>query len=73
LSCGSKKEFAYYVSTDKHDKTRGDRIAKIVALCEAQKTCTTSIKSKAKSKSKNQKVKVHMVVKIFLKNQLESF
>lgn len=38
LSYGYKKEFAEHVTTAKQDKTKADRIAKIVALCAAQQT-----------------------------------
>ena len=38
LSYGYQKEFAEHVTTARQEKTREDRIAKIVALCEAQKT-----------------------------------
>ena len=38
LGYGYKKEFAEHVSSAKLEKTKGDRIAKIVALCSAQQT-----------------------------------
>lgn len=38
LSYGYKKEFTEHVTTAKQDKTRQDRIAKIVALCAEGKT-----------------------------------
>lgn len=38
LSYGYRKEFAEHVTAAKQDKTRADRIAKIVALCQEQKT-----------------------------------
>jgi hypothetical protein len=38
LSYGYKKDFAQHVATAKLEKTRAERITKIVALCEAGKT-----------------------------------
>ncbi len=38
LTYGYKKEFAEHVTTAKQEKTRIDRIAKIVGLCEEEKT-----------------------------------
>lgn len=38
LSYGYKKEFAEHVTTAKQEKTRQDRIAKIVGLCAEEKT-----------------------------------
>lgn len=38
LSYGYKKEFAEHVTSAKQEKTRADRIAKIIELCTAQKT-----------------------------------
>lgn len=38
LSYGYKKEFAEHVGTARQEKTKQDRIAKIVALCGEQKT-----------------------------------
>jgi uncharacterized protein YdeI (YjbR/CyaY-like superfamily) len=38
LSYGYKKDFAQHVATAKLEKTRAERMVKIVALCEAGKT-----------------------------------
>lgn len=46
LGYGYKKEFADHVTAAKQEKTKQNRIAKIVDLCAEQKTCIISTKNK---------------------------